>query len=137
MIRRPPRSTLFPYTTLFRSQGVQLRVLLEELAEAESHVVEGAHEPPEAHDGVPLLLVVGVEPRARHVARQQGLVQGVRGHLAALEREEDARREQRVQEREGVADDAEAVAADPAGLMGEVARGPLRLELSAEPGVVR
>src|SRR3712207_8556356 len=25
MIRRPPRSTLFPYTTLFRSQGGQLR----------------------------------------------------------------------------------------------------------------
>src|SRR3712207_7592438 len=24
MIRRPPRSTLFPYTTLFRSQEVQL-----------------------------------------------------------------------------------------------------------------
>src|SRR5256885_10100958 len=24
MIRRPPRSTLFPYTTLFRSDGVQL-----------------------------------------------------------------------------------------------------------------
>src|SRR2546422_7446161 len=24
MIRRPPRSTLFPYTTLFRSQAVQL-----------------------------------------------------------------------------------------------------------------
>src|SRR3712207_9053196 len=24
MIRRPPRSTLFPYTTLFRSEGVQL-----------------------------------------------------------------------------------------------------------------
>src|SRR3712207_6940356 len=23
MIRRPPRSTLFPYTTLFRSQGTQ------------------------------------------------------------------------------------------------------------------
>src|SRR2546430_10369749 len=26
MIRRPPRSTLFPYTTLFRSHGVVLRV---------------------------------------------------------------------------------------------------------------
>src|SRR5260370_18936221 len=26
MIRRPPRSTLFPYTTLFRSQGVVLRI---------------------------------------------------------------------------------------------------------------
>src|SRR3712207_7192159 len=25
MIRRPPRSTLFPYTTLFRSHGVTLR----------------------------------------------------------------------------------------------------------------
>src|SRR3712207_8487875 len=25
MIRRPPRSTLFPYTTLFRSRGISLR----------------------------------------------------------------------------------------------------------------
>src|SRR3712207_8692261 len=25
MIRRPPRSTLFPYTTLFRSDGVDVR----------------------------------------------------------------------------------------------------------------
>src|SRR2546430_8034272 len=25
MIRRPPRSTLFPYTTLFRSLGVELK----------------------------------------------------------------------------------------------------------------
>src|SRR5438067_3151357 len=28
MIRRPPRSTLFPYTTLFRSAGLLMRVLL-------------------------------------------------------------------------------------------------------------
>src|SRR3712207_7369144 len=28
MIRRPPRSTLFPYTTLFRSQGRLVRVAL-------------------------------------------------------------------------------------------------------------
>src|SRR5438874_9654716 len=26
MIRRPPRSTLFPYTTLFRSEGLALRL---------------------------------------------------------------------------------------------------------------
>src|SRR5260221_10054966 len=26
MIRRPPRSTLFPYTTLFRSRGVALQL---------------------------------------------------------------------------------------------------------------
>src|SRR3712207_7662917 len=30
MIRRPPRSTLFPYTTLFRSEGSQL---FEEICE--------------------------------------------------------------------------------------------------------
>src|SRR5437763_9788465 len=35
MIRRPPRSTLFPYTTLFRSQRV-------------------AHEPPDRHLAAPL-----------------------------------------------------------------------------------
>src|SRR2546425_4953325 len=29
MIRRPPRSTLFPYTTLFRSLVVQVRVATE------------------------------------------------------------------------------------------------------------
>src|SRR3712207_8522920 len=31
MIRRPPRSTLFPYTTLFRSVGLHERHLLVEL----------------------------------------------------------------------------------------------------------
>src|SRR2546430_8837923 len=31
MIRRPPRSTLFPYTTLFRSQGVRGRGCLPDL----------------------------------------------------------------------------------------------------------
>src|SRR5689334_23741278 len=29
MIRRPPRSTLFPYTTLFRSQQLFLRLIVE------------------------------------------------------------------------------------------------------------
>src|SRR2546428_7804070 len=29
MIRRPPRSTLFPYTTLFRSIGFRLQTLFE------------------------------------------------------------------------------------------------------------
>src|SRR5690349_24604009 len=28
MIRRPPRSTLFPYTTLFRSARIRMRVVL-------------------------------------------------------------------------------------------------------------
>src|SRR3989442_8611469 len=33
MIRRPPRSTLFPYTTLFRSIDQQARALLERRVE--------------------------------------------------------------------------------------------------------
>src|SRR5256885_12000201 len=39
MIRRPPRSTLFPYTTLFRSEGAQPRsaVLGHEHAPALRH----------------------------------------------------------------------------------------------------
>src|SRR3989441_12972865 len=38
MIRRPPRSTLFPYTTLFRSDDVE--VMLDH-----EHAVPGVHEP--------------------------------------------------------------------------------------------
>src|SRR5437667_4687272 len=34
MIRRPPRSTLFPYTTLFRSEIVRLAVPDQEAAQA-------------------------------------------------------------------------------------------------------
>src|SRR2546427_6842042 len=30
MIRRPPRSTLFPYTTLFRSHGFGMRVIFHD-----------------------------------------------------------------------------------------------------------
>src|SRR5256885_12093957 len=41
MIRRPPRSTLFPYTTLFRSEvAAQERLLLVEL-----HLVAALREP--------------------------------------------------------------------------------------------
>src|SRR2546429_4711975 len=42
MIRRPPRSTLFPYTTLFRSHGAQRgqgRGLVQHLRAAELHHV--------------------------------------------------------------------------------------------------
>src|SRR5256886_5357994 len=35
MIRRPPRSTLFPYTTLFRSQSLRLQGMLEGLGQQE------------------------------------------------------------------------------------------------------
>src|SRR3712207_8110680 len=37
MIRRPPRSTLFPYTTLFRSQHLMLVGQLLDVAVARAH----------------------------------------------------------------------------------------------------
>src|SRR2546427_6883171 len=37
MIRRPPRSTLFPYTTLFRSRKKYLRDLERRLLDEEAH----------------------------------------------------------------------------------------------------
>src|SRR3712207_7808585 len=40
MIRRPPRSTLFPYTTLFRSVNVRDEAPRKFLQAGERHVVE-------------------------------------------------------------------------------------------------
>src|SRR3712207_7074772 len=59
MIRRPPRSTLFPYTTLFRSDhvdrglelvrrhGHELRLELVELRELRRHPAVARRQPPE------------------------------------------------------------------------------------------
>src|SRR5574341_1038591 len=56
MIRRPPRSTLFPYTTLFRSGGRALHVICVNVPTGEAELHEIVHslverEPPEA-DGL-------------------------------------------------------------------------------------
>src|SRR6266480_3865988 len=52
MIRRPPRSTLFPYTTLFRSRPVGADDGVDvALGHVEGHSVEGTH-PPEAEGDV-------------------------------------------------------------------------------------
>src|SRR5256885_3147051 len=50
MIRRPPRSTLFPYTTLFRSKAVDLvlichRIGIDDVAAALRHLL-AVHGPP-------------------------------------------------------------------------------------------
>src|SRR3712207_7939173 len=53
MIRRPPRSTLFPYTTLFRSAGLaELESTEHVLAEV---AVRARHGLPLGHGRVPLL----------------------------------------------------------------------------------
>src|SRR3712207_8658924 len=51
MMRRPPRSTLFPYTTLFRSRGLVGIDALELEEEVGDIVVAGNHDAGEhAHD---------------------------------------------------------------------------------------
>src|SRR5256885_9592322 len=45
MIRRPPRSTLFPYTTLFRSSIVVVDTQLEVVRSA-NHPILSCYEPP-------------------------------------------------------------------------------------------
>src|SRR3712207_8951091 len=53
MIRRPPRSTLFPYTTLFRSRAED--AALEARVHAREHVLASAHgvEEPDVLEGAP------------------------------------------------------------------------------------
>src|SRR3712207_8428914 len=48
MIRRPPRSTLFPYTTLFRSSSLR-----NASAERRGAVMMAAYDPTEKHEIVP------------------------------------------------------------------------------------
>src|SRR3712207_8228433 len=68
MIRRPPRSTLFPYTTLFRSdqvhRGVELLLRrLRRLAVGARHVLGRADLVVEAHRGEREGAVAGADDR--------------------------------------------------------------------------
>src|SRR5438105_11428410 len=49
MLRRPPRSTLFPYTTLFRSDGEVYFQLLENVRGADVFVVQPTCFPVDEH----------------------------------------------------------------------------------------
>src|SRR3712207_7213836 len=69
MIRRPPRSTLFPYTTLFRSEPESLRRVRRPDGRAPRADERGARGHPAGVDGrallVPRALLRGGRPRAR------------------------------------------------------------------------
>src|SRR3712207_6849296 len=69
MIRRPPRSTLFPYTTLFRSGAARGRVLRDPEDVAEHAGVEGVAGflglPAEQEEGQLLAARARVESPAR------------------------------------------------------------------------
>src|SRR3712207_8833340 len=79
MIRRPPRSTLFPYTTLFRSVGVkggQAPPLPESLAqtlEPEHRRAAGVEdvEAPEVAEEVELAVAEGDERSEEHTSELQ------------------------------------------------------------------
>src|SRR3712207_7772486 len=55
MIRRPPRSTLFPYTTLFRSLRIEaLKLLFESLNSGALHFSARAQNPKDGRDHLPV-----------------------------------------------------------------------------------
>src|SRR3712207_7745153 len=74
MIRRPPRSTLFPYTTLFRSFGHVVERLLHKAEERNLvvarkpiiHVLNGNRD----LKAVLLAKVLSVAPECRHQAKR-------------------------------------------------------------------
>src|SRR3712207_9181153 len=74
MIRRPPRSTLFPYTTLFRSRLVDGRVVVDghHVGARDHHLAD--HGVVELEDGVDELPVVRSEEHTSELQSRQYLV---------------------------------------------------------------
>src|SRR2546427_10529291 len=89
MIRRPPRSTLFPYTTLFRSLAdVDVLDRVAEVVELHGAArgVGEVHAPERGAELLPVLDVAarGLERRPEHHARHVRPFRIVRGHLLVL-----------------------------------------------------
>src|SRR2546425_13349218 len=94
MIRRPPRSTLFPYTTLFRSDrgsvGEQSRFLREQVAA--QHVVRVVrHAEDEAADRFAVELVAHLADEPEHAQRFALRRAEVRDSMARAERPRELR----------------------------------------------
>src|SRR2546426_12245297 len=70
MIRRPPRSTLFPYTTLFRSPYAARRVLLQAVADRGGSRRVGHRPDGRAPGGRLLRLGVGLSAHRRFARRR-------------------------------------------------------------------
>src|SRR2546427_8401493 len=65
MIRRPPRSTLFPYTTLFRSYDVALLLRVDAAQLERPHLTDRLNAEVVGRNGG------GDEPRARHLRSEE------------------------------------------------------------------
>src|SRR5690242_21172672 len=61
MIRRPPRSTLFPYTTLFRSIANRAPQCQQGLAEAMPRILVGAIGPEQRGQRLAALRAIGLD----------------------------------------------------------------------------
>src|SRR3712207_7287240 len=78
MIRRPPRSTLFPYTTLFRSAAevlvlaaVERAILVVEEQVAHQRVLPVPHPEAAAATALPVAILIAALRRGRHVGRSE------------------------------------------------------------------
>src|SRR3712207_1863852 len=85
MIRRPPRSTLFPYTTLFRSRGDELRVPVVGVLQAEQ-AVRALPALREARDGLARARLLRQLGDGLRIAELLGRLLGGRDHERVLER---------------------------------------------------
>src|SRR2546428_5926968 len=75
MIRRPPRSTLFPYTTLFRSDIVVLDVMMPQRSGFE--VCQKIRENPVLGD----VKIVMLTAKGRDVEKEKGLYLGANAYI--------------------------------------------------------
>src|SRR5256885_9100426 len=76
MIRRPPKSTLFPYTTLFRSSAEEIAASSEEQSASTQEIASSANQLAEASDRLTgavksFRLLTDEEPPARQAARSE------------------------------------------------------------------
>src|SRR6266478_8286094 len=81
MIRRPPRSTLFPYTTLFRSPRLRARTELPQLP-SPRHIRSNSRRLPAGSLRVPAGSRVGGHPPTKRPAERQP--QGLRDSAPRL-----------------------------------------------------
>src|SRR3712207_7890147 len=79
MIRRPPRSTLFPYTTLFRSRAPEMQLLPEQRDRA-TQVAGGVEEPRKPGQDVRLVPRTSLRPE-----QAERLVQRSEEHTSELQ----------------------------------------------------
>src|SRR3712207_7295231 len=84
MIRRPPRSTLFPYTTLFRSRVAAVRRHEQPQRPVEALPVDVGVEVAEARREAPAHLPVGARPRAPR-QRPSAVAQRSEEHTSELQ----------------------------------------------------